>query len=506
MTTIIAFFLLSAFIAVVATPYVRKLACCIGAVDCPDERKLHQGVVPRCGGVAVYLGFFFPFVSLAVFRTDVSDLIQFDRMILGFWAGGTVILLVGLWDDIRGLGAYSKFALQAVAAAMAWGSGLRIEGVLLPYIGSLQFFPASLPVTVFWFVLVINATNLIDGLDGLAAGVTLFVCLVLLLICLTTGKLVVAIGFASLAGATLGFLRYNFNPASIFLGDSGSYFLGYMLAGLSVLGSVKSQTTVAIFIPMIALGVPLMDAILAPIRRFFIGKGPFKPDRDHFHHRLLKFGLSPRRAVLLLYGVTLSMGIFALLLVHARDDRAALILLLLGGGAIICVRKVWLSSQVATDHILSDIGDVLSLHRERRTFRGKQMAVYESKSLEEMWGKIVDMSRSLGFDYVKMKAYETAPDSPTQKASVREFRSGAMDPRMLTMNRAMYIILPLATEGQQFGSLSLAKGLQSSPLSQYALRRIEELCDTVVATMSTLSEKGLAQGTKFGRDRRMLRF
>ena len=171
----------------------------------------------------------------------------------------------------------------------------------------------SLPLTVFWFLLVLNALNLIDGLDGLASGITLFVALTLLIVWDSPSNLIVAMALAALAGASLGFLRYNFHPASIFLGDSGSYFLGYNLAALSILGSLKSEAAVAILIPIVALGVPVIDALWSPVRRFILGQRIFTPDRDHIHHRLLKLGYTHRRAVLLLYAIT-----------HADGRRRAL--------------------------------------------------------------------------------------------------------------------------------------------------------------------------------------
>ena len=190
---------------------------------------------------------------------------------------------------------------RSASRCISYAGGIQIGVVYLPGVGELALGWLSLPLTVFWFLLILNALNLIDGLDGLAAGITLFVALTLLIVWSSPSNLIVALALAALAGASLGFLRYNFHPASIFLGDSGSYFLGYNLAALSILGSLKSEAAVAILIPIIALGVPVIDALWSPVRRFILGQRIFTPDRDHIHHRLLKLGYTHRRAVLMLY-------------------------------------------------------------------------------------------------------------------------------------------------------------------------------------------------------------
>lgn len=261
MSSMIAVFLLALSLAFVLTPYVARVAKRWRILDKPSDRKVHVHPTPRAGGVAVGIAFIVALVTaLAVHQLALNPL-PVDTRIAAFFVGGLLALALGLWDDVRGLGARWKLVAQVGIALISYAGGIQIGRLYLPGVGELIVGWLSLPLTVFWFLLILNAMNLIDGLDGLASGITLFVALTLLIVWDTPSNLIVAMALAALAGASLGFLRYNFHPASIFLGDSGSYFLGYNLAALSILGSLKSEAAVAILIPIVALGVPVMDAL-----------------------------------------------------------------------------------------------------------------------------------------------------------------------------------------------------------------------------------------------------
>lgn len=312
----------------------------MGIVDMPSERKVHLAPIPRAGGAAVYLSFYLAFIPMLFLRTQILDFLFVDFRLVYVVAGGSLIFGVGIIDDIRGVKARTKLLVQILAALVVYMGGIQISILTLPMLDFMRLGWLSLPATVLWVLLVVNAINLIDGLDGLAAGVTFFVTMLLIILCVLGERFEVAVMLTALAGATLGFLRYNFNPASIFLGDSGSYFLGYMLAVLSMLGSIKGHAAVAILIPMIALGIPLMDTVWSSIRRFILGRRIFNPDRDHFHHRLLRKGYSHRNAVMILYGFTVFLGVISLIMVHTRDDRSALLLLLVGAAIIFGIRKL----------------------------------------------------------------------------------------------------------------------------------------------------------------------
>jgi UDP-N-acetylmuramyl pentapeptide phosphotransferase/UDP-N-acetylglucosamine-1-phosphate transferase/glycosyltransferase involved in cell wall biosynthesis len=486
MSSLIGVFLLSLALAFLLTPLVARAAIRWRIIDKPSDRKVHVGVIPRAGGVAVGIAFLVSFAA-AIAALDFSALPQpIDERTAALIAGGLCALTIGLWDDVRGLGARWKLAAQIGVAALSYAGGIQIGRVYLPGVGDLAVGWLSLPLTVFWFLLVLNALNLIDGLDGLASGITMFVALTLLIVWDTPSNLVVALALAALAGAALGFLRYNFHPASIFLGDSGSYFLGYNLAALSVLGSLKSEAAVAILIPIIALGVPVIDALWAPVRRFMLGQRIFTPDRDHIHHRLLKLGYTHRRAVLLLYGITLVMGLFALSLVHARDDRAALVLTLVGSGVILGIR--WLGylpflHRARVVGWLGTVSDELGLRRSRRSFLECQSMIASAGSLEHLWAGIAAAAQFLKLDACELRV-EPALAGP-DPLLFRHRRDGAAL-HMIDRLDMLRISLPVVDGDDRLGALTIRHEVGASLTDRYLLRRVDQLHGSIAETLRRL--------------------
>ena len=327
MTTLTYVFIIALCSALILTPLVRKFALARDLVQHPTSRGSHTEPKPRIGGIALYASFLLALFASLPLQTSISELLYDDRY-LAILLGVTLMFVTGLIDDIYGLKSSTKLISQLVAGLITWHGGVQIDVVSVTLYSGIEIGWLSLPVTLFWIVLVTNAINLIDGLDGLAAGVTLFVSIMMLVLCVISHNYIIAIGFAALAGATLGFLRYNFNPASIFMGDSGSYFLGYIIATMSIVGSVKGQTTFAMLIPFLALGVPIFDAILSPLRRFATGKNMFKPDHKHLHHKIMESGEGHRNTVLIIYAITFILSAAAFSLIYVKDERAALILLI----------------------------------------------------------------------------------------------------------------------------------------------------------------------------------
>jgi UDP-GlcNAc:undecaprenyl-phosphate GlcNAc-1-phosphate transferase len=314
------------------TPWIARLGHRLGAVDSPSPRKVHDSPIPRIGGLAVFAGFLAS-AAFAVFATGYWE--KFPQG-AGEWAvlaaGASTMLALGAVDDVRGVSFHWKFAIQILAGVTAWLAGFRIEGLTIPLVpGSLEFSALSLPITVLWVVGITNAMNLIDGLDGLAAGSAMITCSAVSVIGFASGNVAEAAISAALLGSLVGFLRYNFNPARIFLGDSGSMFLGFILALTSIRASQKNTTTVAVLVPVLVLGLPIFDTAFAVLRRtwrlarqrrsgsgglwdlFRRSSSLFLPDRGHIHHRLLDSGLSHRKAVLLLYAVATCFAALALL-------------------------------------------------------------------------------------------------------------------------------------------------------------------------------------------------
>ena len=305
MKTLIVTFLLSALVSIVVTPLVRRLAPKIGSVDLPSGRRVNKKIVPRMGGIAILVGFFAPLIALMLYNNRVSVAFQSDiSRVVALMGGSLAIAAIGALDDIKGTRALFKLSIQSLVAIGAFLGGFQIKTITLPFVGGLEMGIFALPITVFWIVGIINAVNLIDGLDGLAAGVSFFVCVVNFTIALISNNILLALFAVALGGALIGFLVFNFNPATIFMGDTGSMLVGYILATTSLIGT-KGGTAVALLIPFLAMGVPIFDTLLAIVRRSLSRQPIFSPDKGHIHHKLLDMGLTHKKTVLLLYGLSL---------------------------------------------------------------------------------------------------------------------------------------------------------------------------------------------------------
>jgi UDP-GlcNAc:undecaprenyl-phosphate GlcNAc-1-phosphate transferase len=342
-TTFLVSFLL-AFVACLAlTPAVLRMAHRMEMVDAASasHRKVHTGAIPRLGGVAIVVSFYVPILGLLVYSTRVGDAVWQDlALVNGLLGGGLVIAMLGLYDDLRQASPRLKLAVQIAVALTLCALGFRIERLDLPFLPMIDLGLLAWPLTVAWIVGVTNAVNLIDGLDGLAAGIALFGLAPMVVLAVSKGNLVLALVCCCLAGSLLGFLGYNFHPARIFMGDSGSMFLGFVLAVVSVATASKGRVAVAMLTPVLALGMPILDTLLAIARRAWFGQSLFVGDRGHIHHRLLDQGFSHRNTVLVMYGFA---GLFAMLGIGVhfnRDEESALLFLLSLVVAGVLLRKV----------------------------------------------------------------------------------------------------------------------------------------------------------------------
>jgi len=319
-------FFISFLLGLILTPIFRRVALRSGIVDIPDSTKIHDKEISYLGG----LSFFFSFLITVFFfrRLYVSDDGELYQL-AGILLGAVVIIILGLEDDVRSLNAWEKLSGQIVASLILCLFGFRIENLTNPAGGAFTVDVLSIPLTVFWVVLIINAVNLIDGLDGLAGGVILLSSFTLLCIASYNGNVFIIFLLMCFMGGLLGFLKYNFYPASIFMGDTGSMFLGFFIASVTMIGNWKKATATTLLVPLLAIGVPIFDTFVAFIRRGMKGKHPFKRDTSHLHHRLLRLGLSHKQVVLLLYAITFLFGWTAFLLVFIEDSLAIVVLLLI---------------------------------------------------------------------------------------------------------------------------------------------------------------------------------
>jgi UDP-GlcNAc:undecaprenyl-phosphate GlcNAc-1-phosphate transferase len=322
--------LVALFLSVLATPLVRRFALRIGAVSTPGGRHVHRREVPRLGGIAMAFAWAVPVVWLA-FRDPLaaSAIAQHRLQLFAVVFGAAVVCAVGAVDDARGVRPLYKLIAQVLLACFAFGCGFQIQAVQLPLFGSFSMGVFALPVTVLWIVGVTNAVNLIDGLDGLAAGVAFFAAFTSFVIASLSGSVFVALMMAALMGALVGFLFFNFNPARIFMGDSGSYFLGFVLATTALGGGLqqKASTAVSLLVPVLALGVPIFDTLFSMFRRLLERRPVFSADRGHVHHRLLDLGLTHKRAVVFLYGVSILLAAGAIAVSLGRSWHVGLALL-----------------------------------------------------------------------------------------------------------------------------------------------------------------------------------
>lgn len=346
--------LLITFVVVyLATPVVKKLAFKVRAIDDPDERKVHSRVMPRLGGLAIYLGF-----TLAILVTQ-----PLTNAVWGLLLGGTVIMLLGVADDIKGLSPRVKLAGQVAAALILVAFGIRVEFLTNPFAGMFPLASLVIPVTLLWIIGITNAINLIDGLDGLAAGTSGIAAVTMAVVTALEGHTAIA-ALALILGASLaGFLRYNFYPAQIFMGDSGSMFLGFILAALAIMGLTKGATVISLFIPVVILGIPIMDTLFAIVRRFFNRKPIFQPDKQHLHHCLLNIGLSHRQTVLAIYLVNICLGISAVFLTQLTTDQSVVMLVALSVIMLTAANKIGVSGGITFKGIIKRVEDRKSFFR-----------------------------------------------------------------------------------------------------------------------------------------------
>jgi UDP-GlcNAc:undecaprenyl-phosphate/decaprenyl-phosphate GlcNAc-1-phosphate transferase len=311
-------FAISALTVFGLTPQIKRAALQVGLVDKPDPRKVHSKPMVRLGGVAMFVGFMLS--VLVLWRLHGFDYMAPDKPmtpekakeILGLLGGTAAFFAIGLADDLLNLPALTRLVMQIGVAVLTWYNGIQIEFLTIPVLGRVEFpVIVSLAITVIWLVGMANAINWIDGLDGLAAGVSGIAAVSMVVTCLYMRQPAAALLAASLAGGSLSFLRYNFNPAQIFMGDGGSYFIGFALAAIGIMGLVKGVTTVAIILPLI-LAVPIIDMSAVIVDRLSRGKSPFIADKSHLHHRLLEAGISHRRTVIFIYSLTLWVGSLAM--------------------------------------------------------------------------------------------------------------------------------------------------------------------------------------------------
>lgn len=498
-TALALLFLIALGISVVLTPFIRELGIRIGAMDIPMDRKIHKEPIPRTGGVVLFFSFIATILLSNIFVAPVSDLFVLDSKTIFFLCGALVVFGCGLWDDFHRLNPWIKLIFQIAGATLAFMGGASIKEFSVGSHGVEFGLFGSYVLTVFWFLLFINAVNLIDGLDGLAGGVVFFTSLLMTFLSYKNGDYLSAFYFSVMAGAILGFLRYNFNPASIFLGDGGSYLLGYAVAILAIFSSMKSQVGALMLIPLLAMGVPIFDTIVSPIRRFLQGREIFQPDKGHVHHIFLRSGLSSKNTVLVIYGITMGLCLLSILLITVRGKGyEGLLFGVLLFGLIFLVRKLGYLEYLAFDKFYGwflDMTDVAGISHERRSFISVQMMMIRSQNMDELWESLISAVKMIKFDCVELHLEPDISLCWEKSEESDSINSGTTLPPKREIDSSdglMRVEIPLCngTSGVT-GKLILLKDIKKEPLKPYTIRRIENLRRTLIDNLKRLKSKQL---------------
>lgn len=510
MNTYLTIFVIALVSALVMTPIIRRVAQRRGWFDVPnEERRLHTRPIPRLGGVAIYLSVLATLAPLPLLDNLLTEAVKPAwQKLLGVIASATMVFLFGVYDDFKGSKASLKFIALSLAATVLYFSGVSISGISIPFFGSVNLPPLlGFVFTLVWIVGISNAFNLIDGMDGLAAGAGLFATLVMLVVSFVQGNVAVTILTLALTGALIGFLRYNFNPASIFLGDCGALFVGFTLASLSILGAQKASTAVAVAIPMMAFGLPIIDLSFTVIRRFISGKPLFQGDREHIHHMLLARGWSQRNVAFALYSLCALFSVLGLLTAsEGGGSRITAVTLIVMAVAVVFVggRLRYPELDEIKAGIKRNVGDrrvrVANHVRVRRACR----MMGEAATIGEIFAATHELLKSAEFVYATIelgcgstaanwKAFTRAAETYGAKLRdgviVWEWERGDVEAHEIVDSNLFWNLrLPLSSSTTDWGAITFYREFSSDEL----LLDINYLINLVQRELTLAAERVLA--------------
>jgi UDP-GlcNAc:undecaprenyl-phosphate/decaprenyl-phosphate GlcNAc-1-phosphate transferase len=491
-TSALLAFAASAGVGTVLIPLIRDHALKRGLVDhALSSRKIHKTPVPRLGGIGIAAAFFLALIALAVLNARIRGWVTAEPLkTFGLLAGGLGIVALGIVDDTRGVRARHKLLGQLAVAALVYACGYRVDAIANPFGPSIHLGILGLPFTMLWVAGVINALNLIDGLDGLAGGVAFLATTTTLAIAAMNGAPLMVLVAAALAGATLAFLFFNFNPASIFMGDTGSMFLGFVLATTAIGTHQTASAGTAILIPILVLGIPIGDTLLSMGRRALRGVPMFGADRGHIHHRLLDRGLSQRQAVLVLYAFTAFLGLGAIALTYVSLSSAVLVIAVLGGVVYTFLRMLGFFDLRRAPAMFDQRRRNLEL---RTAIRRVGEMLREATTPWEVWVALRFAAAPLGASAIALRLPENERSEPL------EFEQGFSD-ETLSMLRARYG-LAVERPGHRQVELGWADGRKHVDRDTEIC--IELLCEQVADTLERIDRNTEAENViPFGSWRR----
>jgi UDP-GlcNAc:undecaprenyl-phosphate GlcNAc-1-phosphate transferase len=486
--TYFALFVLATLAALVITPVIRRLCERFHLLDVPaDDRRLHRNAVPRLGGVAIYLSLAAALSMLPLVSNLLTQSLgQYTDQMLIAAIPATLVLLLGIYDDLRGTNAAVKFLGLGLISTLFFALGGRIEALAIPFVGTVHFpIVISFIITVFWLVAISNAFNLIDGMDGLATGAALFASIVILIVSMSQGNPLMIVVSLVLCGALAGFLRYNFNPASIFLGDSGALFIGFLLAAFSVLSAQKATTSVAVITPLLAFGLPVVDTSVTMARRLISGRPMFQGDGEHIHHMLLSRGWSQKRVALILYGVCALFGLLAALSTTTSSPQTGFVLFVIAVAVTIAVGHLRYHE---VDELRAGMKRTVGNRRIRVAnnirVRRASRSLSKASNLTELFDALAVMLESGEFAYSNVQLGEagradvneralsaTGKQRPLQKLELRSGRiwwswqrQGVHEEKIIGSSAVWCLRLPLSTDEKILGWINLYRPFQDAPL------------------------------------------
>jgi len=455
--TYFALFLIATIASLITTPLIRRLCQRLNLLDVPlGGRRIHRTAVPRLGGIAIYISCLSALSLLTLWDNLLTQTLSGMKAdILTLLIPATLVLLLGAYDDLRGANAVVKFVGLGSIATLFYAMGGRIDALSIPLLGSVHLSPlVSFVVTVVWLVGIANAFNLIDGLDGLASGAALFSSLVILGVSVSQDRPLTIVVALVLCGALAGFLRYNFNPASIFLGDSGSLFIGFLLAALSVLGTQKATTAVAIVVPILAFGVPVVDTAMTMGRRMLSRKPVFEGDNEHIHHMLLARGWSQRRAALVLYGACALFGLVALIFPATGSKLTGFMMFVVSVAVIIAVGHLrYHEVDELRAGVKRTVGDRRLRVANNIRVRRAAVAVSKASDLDQMFEAMRQLLEFGEFSFASVEV------GPPWRRRVYWSWPDAHEP-----SGDWSIRLPLVKDGVEWGWLNFYRSIDSEPL------------------------------------------
>ena len=447
----IGYFLVALGLAVLVVPLMRPISFFLGAVDKGEGRRIHSGVIPRLGGIGLYLAFLIPMVfSLMSGAWDDTH-----QRYWGILAGSLIIILIGFYDDLKGAKVSHKLIAEVIAALVIYFCGISIEHMTIPFVGTVTLGWLSLLVTVLWVVVITNAINLIDGMDGLAAGTGIFIALTFLFTA-DPSMPHLMLTCIILIGALTGFLIYNFPPASIFMGDSGSLFVGFLLAALSIRYSFKATALATMMVPMVVFTIPLADMTYAVVRRYYRGVALGSPDKEHIHHKLLEMGFSKTKVLIVISTVNVLVMMTALFALKHEDRNVIWLIVVL---FLLVIASVHLLGYQKFVPFTKGLVKHLEMNRKRRynnfLIRRFRHHVLHSRSGEEVKACLQEIVAQFGFNSVRLYVYASSADTPLWEYGVIT-RDDSISSLLLS--------IPLISEGSQWGRVKVARAMDDEPL------------------------------------------